>query len=181
MTAARTGERNGARNGARHRSAPAAPARATRSRPAVRSLPQEVTGPRPRLSALPRRRTSARTVLVMGAALFFVLLAGSVTIQAQRIEAQHRIDQLDVDLVEAREQQRKLRAEVAVAESPERVMAAADGLGMVQPASVLPLLPVQPAPRLDAVDPADPADPDEASIPVGPSARIDEQAALAGG
>ncbi len=171
MTAARTG----ARNGARHRAAPSATSRATRSRPAVRSLPQEVTGPRPRLSALPRRRTSARTVLAMGSALFFVLLAGSVTIQAQRIEAQHRIDQLDADLLVAREQQRRLRAEVAVAESPERVMVAADGLGMVQPASVLPLLPVLPEPPADAVAPGEP------STPVGPPARVDEQAAAAGG
>jgi cell division protein FtsL len=111
----------------------------TRSRTAVRSLPQETTGPR--LRVLPRRRVSGRTLLGLSAALFFVVLAGSVTIQAQRIEAQHRIDQLDAELLDARDLHRELRAEVAVAESPERIMAAARELGMVEPGPVLPLLP----------------------------------------
>ncbi len=70
------------------------------------------------------------------------MLAGSVTIQAQRIEAQHRIDRLDQKLVAADDLHRELRAEVAVAESPERIMGAAKDLGMVEPGPVLPLVPV---------------------------------------
>ena len=81
------------------------------------------------------------------------LLAGAVTIQAQRIEAQHRIDQLDIELLDAEELQRELRAEVAVAESPERVMAEALALGMVEPGPVLPLVP----PATDSAEPVDPA------------------------
>ncbi len=85
-------------------------------------------------------------MLFTGVALFFVILAGSVTIQAQRIEAQHRIDQLDQQLVVAERRQRDLRVDVAVAESPERIMAEAAALGMVAPAMVVPLTPPQDAP-----------------------------------
>jgi len=74
-----------------------------------------------------------------------VILAGFVAIQAQRIEAQHRIDQLDQQLVDAERRQRDLRVDVAVAESPERIMAEAAALGMVAPAMVVPLTPPQDA------------------------------------
>lgn len=77
----------------------------------------------------------------MSAALFFVVLAGAVTIQVARIEAQQRIDELDRALVEGREQEQHLRAQVAVAESPERITRAARDLGLVEPGPVLPLSP----------------------------------------
>lgn len=77
----------------------------------------------------------------MGFALFFVVLAGSVAIQAQRIESQHRIDAVQEQLVQAERRNRELRADVAVAESPGRIMAAANELGMVEPGPVLPLVP----------------------------------------
>jgi cell division protein FtsL len=80
-------------------------------------------------------------VLTVGFALFFLLLAGSVAIQAQRIEAQHRIDQLEARIVEAEELNRSLRADVAVAESPDTVMTSARDLGMVDPGPVQPLVP----------------------------------------
>ena len=121
---------------------------------------------------------SGRTLLGLSAALFFVVLAGSVTIQAQRIEAQHRIDQLDVELLEAQDLHRELRAEVAVAESPERVMAAARELGMVEPGPVLPLVPpaasteatVDPAPTVEESDPVEvgaAAPAEDEKVPVG--------------
>lgn len=80
-------------------------------------------------------------MLFAGFALFFVVLAGSVAIQAQRIESQHRIDRVQEELVQAERRNRELRADVAVAESPERIMAAANELGMVEPGPVLPLVP----------------------------------------
>jgi hypothetical protein len=130
-----------------------APSGSTRSRTAARSLPQETTGPR--LRVLPQRRVSGRALLGLSAALFFVVLAGAVTIQAQRIQAQHDIDQLDSALLEADELHRVLRAEAAVAASPERVMRAAEELGMVEPGPVLPLVaPIEAAP-------ASPASPDQ--------------------
>ena len=70
-------------------------------------------------------------MLRVGFALFFVVLAGSVAIQAQRIESQHRIDAVQEQLVQAERRNRELRADVAVAESPGRIMAAANELGMV--------------------------------------------------
>jgi hypothetical protein len=69
------------------------------------------------------------------------VLAGSVAIQAQRIESQHRIDRVQEELLQAERRNRELRADVAVAESPERIMAAANDLGMVEPGPVLPLVP----------------------------------------
>lgn len=119
----------------------------------------------------------------MGAALFFVLLAGSVTIQAHRIELQHRIDQLDADLLAAHEQQRVLRAEVAVAESPERVMEAARGLGMIDPGPVLPLVPTvepSPAPAVQNPPPAPSPPPDGGPVALGAASDGDESPAAEG-
>ncbi len=152
-------------------------ARSTRSRAAVRSLPQETTGPR--LRVLPRRRVSGRALLGLSAALFFVVLAGSVTIQAQRIEAQHRIDQLDVELLEAQDLHRELRADVAVAESPERIMAAARDLGMVEPGPVLPLVP--PAATQEGSPAAAPTIESPDPVEVGAAASDDEKVPAGGG
>lgn len=112
---------------------------AAKSRAAVRPLPQETAGPR--LRVFSTRRVTGRAVLTVGFALFFLLLAGSVAIQAQRIEAQHRIDQLEERIVAAEERNRSLRADVAVAESPDTVMTSARELGMVDPGPVQPLVP----------------------------------------
>ncbi len=141
--------------GTRRRS-PSSPSSQRGSRAAVRSVPQESTGPRLRLVGAPR--VSGRVVLAWGAALFFVVLAGSVAIQAQRIEAQHRLDRIDAELIAAREQQRQLRAEVAVAESPSQVMQAARGLGMVDPGPVVPLSPLPVDPPAAPAEPPAPAD-----------------------
>lgn len=124
---------------------------------------------------------SGRALLGASAALFFVVLAGSVTIQAQRIETQHRIDQVDADLVAAQDLHRELRADVAVAESPERIMAAANELGMVEPGPVLPLVPPAPA-QVDG-DAQVPVVADDATIEVGAPAATtpDTKVATAGG
>ena len=121
------------------------------SRTAVRSFPQESTGPR--LAVHPRRWAGTRSKLLAGVLGFFVILAVMVTIQAQRIEAQHRIDQLDQQLVAAERRQRDLRVDVAIAESPERIMAEAAALGMVAPAMVVPLA----SPQRDAATQHGPA------------------------
>lgn len=154
-----------------------------RSRAAVRPLPQETTGPRLRVH--PRRRVSGRALLGVGAAMFFVLLAGSVTIQAQRIEAQHRIDRLDQRLIAADDQHRELRADVAIAESPQRIMGAAAELGMVEPGPVLPLVPhvdAPPAAPSPTIDPPDgPATVGDGSVALGADRPLLDQKAAAGG
>jgi len=118
----------------------------------ARPLPQEGAGPR--LRVLPRRVISLRALLVLSGIMFFGVLFCAVSIQAQRIEGQRRIDQLDRAIVAERDQHRALRAEVAERESPERIMAAARSLGMVEPGPVAPLiggpaLPTEAPPTVD--------------------------------
>jgi hypothetical protein len=103
-----------------------------------------MTGPLLRL--LPRRSVSLRATVAISALLFFSVLAGSVTIQAQRIEGQHRLDGVRTELESAEQINRALRAEVAIAESPQRVKAEAVRMGMVEPGPVLPLASVSTQP-----------------------------------
>lgn len=127
-----------------------------RSRTAVRSLPQETIGPR--LAVHPRRLIGTRSAVLISVGVTFLIMAGLVAIQAQKIEAQHRIDQLDQRLVDAERRQRDLRVDLAIAESPERIMAEAAALGMVAPAMVVPLAPPQDSavPDDEVAQPEDP-------------------------
>jgi hypothetical protein len=113
------------------------------------------------------------------------VLAGGVTIQAQRIEAQHRIDRLDAALLEADELHRVLRAEVAVAESPEVVMQAAKELGMVEPGPVLPLVPPAPEDPASSTDasPSDESASADAGVALGTEAadEVNDAKVVAGG
>ncbi len=79
--------------------------------------------------------------MVVGLALFFFVLGGSVVLQTQRMEAQHRIDSLDSRLSAAQELNRRLHAEVAVAESPDQITNAAVELDMIALGPVVPLVP----------------------------------------
>lgn len=96
--------------------------------------------PTTRVTVHPTRAVSLRATLLVSSVLFFTVLGGAVGIQAQRIENQHRLDQIELELIEQQELNRQLRADVAVAESPGRIMAAARELGMVEPGPVLPLI-----------------------------------------
>ena len=88
---------------------------------------------------------SLRTTLAISTLLFFVVLSGAVTIQAYRIQGQHRLDVVQERLTEAQDANRSLRAEVAIAESPDRIMAEALAMGMVEPGPVLPLVSTTPS------------------------------------
>ena len=101
--------------------------------------------------------------MLMGAVLFFGVLAGSVAIQAQRIEGQHEIDRLESDTVAAVELNRSLRARVAVAESPARIMDEARALQMVEPGTPVPLVTAGSPAETDGVMPE--VQPDEAVAP----------------
>ena len=83
---------------------------------------------------------SLRLLVVLSGVMFFAVLFGAVAIQAQRIEGQRQIDQLDRDIGEQRDRYRSLRAQVAENESPERIMAEARELDMVEPGPVAPLI-----------------------------------------
>lgn len=140
-----------------------APRPSNSSRAAARSLPQEPTGPL--LRVLPRRSVSLRTTLAISTLLFFAVLSGAVTIQAYRIQAQHRVDVVQARLSEAEDVNRSLRAEVAIAESPDRIMAEALAMGMVEPGPVLPLVSATPTTAPDPATEA-PAPTDGAVPPV---------------
>ncbi len=138
-------------------------------RAVVRPRPQEAVGPRLRVH--PQRRLSARALLLGAAVMAFVVLAGAVAIQAQRIETQRTIDRLELELVAAEAEQRHLRAGVAAAASPARILAAAAELDLMEPAAVVPLTPVAP----EATPSADPS----VTVPNGPAPH--EHADLAQG
>jgi hypothetical protein len=97
--------------------------------------------------------TPVQSALVAGTALVFVLLMGVVSISAQRIEGQRKLDSLQTQLSDLQSTNRELRADVAQAESPEVVLADAAKLGLVEPG---PIVPVEPGPAVPAV-PAAPA------------------------
>lgn len=78
--------------------------------------------------------------MLVTAVFFFALLAGSVTIQAQRIQTQHRLDTVNAGLEAGLELNQQLRADVATAESPDRILTEATALGLVESATVEPLV-----------------------------------------
>ena len=104
---------------------------------------------------------SLRLLVVLSGVMFFAVLFGAVAIQAQRIEGQRQIDQLDRDIGEQRDRYRSLRAQVAENESPERIMAEARELDMVEPGPVAPLIAgvaITPTTEVPVADSADSAD-----------------------
>lgn len=109
-----------------------------------------------RLEVHGRRRVSGRTLVMVTAVLFFSVVGGAVAIQAQRVEAQHRIDQLERDIQREMELNRILRADVAVAESPDRIIEAARELRLVPPGPVVPLVPRAESPATESTEPGQP-------------------------
>ena len=170
-TTSRAGTRTATRSTTERRTptssrAGAARSGANRSRAVVRPSPQEGTGPR--LRVLSRRRLSLRATMLLGAVLFFGVLAGSVAIQAQRIEGQHEIDRLESETVAAIERNRSLRSQVAVAESPARIMDEARALEMVEPGTPVPLV------TAGSQAPTDAADGGSSEEPAGGSVSPDD-------
>lgn len=138
-----------------------APERAypTRGGAALAPAPARRPGPRPvpeRAPARPdhlrvvapservrRRLTPATGVLLTAglfATLFLVAIAHTVLVQGQI-----RLDELDARLAAEQARYQELRTEVAGLESPERVVAAAEELGMVSPQDLVYLQPAAPA------------------------------------
>lgn len=70
-------------------------------------------------------------------ATVFLMVTLAVTLQAQRVTGQDAIEGLLAETAEADRQGAELRARVAAAESPAEVLAAAESMGMVQPAAVV--------------------------------------------
>ncbi len=120
----------------------AAPARRPNPRPTPLPTPEvrprhlRVVGPPARAR---RRLTPATGVLLtvlLFATLFLVAIAHTVLVQGQV-----RLDALDAQLTTEQARYQELRTDVAEMESPARVVAAAEALGMVAPQDLVYLQP----------------------------------------
>jgi cell division protein FtsL len=120
-----------------------AEARATELDLGLRIMPAaERAGERPalRVVAPARRRTWGIVASVACGAVFAVML-GLTTFQARIAADQLQLDRLHGQVTDAQARYEQLRLEVARLESPTRVVAAAKGLGMVQPSQPMYLSP----------------------------------------
>lgn len=131
--------------------APARPVRPGRHAPApVERRPHlRVVDPRERV----RRRLTPRVGVIATGAFFVILLlvAVSHTVLAQ---GQMRLDALNADLRVEQARYQDLRTTVAELESPARIVAAAEELGMVTPDEVVYLQPQAAGPDAGADAPA---------------------------
>lgn len=123
---------------------PVRPARNTRDE-IVRRLPEQE--PERHLS-LVRRASGRRFRLtpktgVSLTILLFTALFGVAVSHALLIEGQLRLDRLDQQVAEEQSRYERLRLDVAELESPERILADAQQMGMVPPDQVVWLTPDQ--------------------------------------
>lgn len=118
--------------------APRAASRAVR--PATRDASaRRSSEDRPTLRLVTPAATGWARTVAFGAVVFLAALAVAVAIQGARISSQERYDALTERVERARETNRDLRVAVARAESPEVILDAARGLGMIEPGPVVPL------------------------------------------
>jgi hypothetical protein len=106
----------------------------------VRSGSSRRSGGAPRLRLVegetPRRGTRVHPAVVTVVTIVS-LVAAAVGFKAQQVAGQSQLDDSRAGLAEAHERQQELRARVAEAESPARVLDAAGELGMIEPAPVV--------------------------------------------
>ena len=104
--------------------------------------------------------------VLLAAGLFATLLAVAVA-HAVLVEGQVRLDELDAQLVAEQARYQELRTEVAQLESPDRIVQAANEMGMVTPDDLQYLTP--PAPDASTAGPTTGDDDEPAADPaVGP-------------
>ena len=102
-----------------------------------------ISAPRLRLvedAPAPRRQRFVRRgphPVVTATVVIVTLVAAAVGFAAQQVAGQSHLDTTRDGIVEARQDQQELRAAVAEAESPARVLDAARDLGMIEPAPAL--------------------------------------------
>lgn len=109
-----------------------------------------VVGPSERV----RRRLTPAAGVLLTAALFALLLLIAIS-HTLLVQNQVKLDGIDQQLVEEQARYQSLRRQVAEMESPERIVAAAQELGMVTPDDLVYLQPDAPAASSDATDDAD--------------------------
>jgi cell division protein FtsL len=152
---------------------------ATRGGVALAPAPERHPAPRPTPAERPRhlrvvapaervrRRLTPATGVLLTALLFAMLFAIAIA-HTLLVQGQIRLDDLDAELTTEQARYQSLRKEVAEAESPGRVVAAAHALGMVSPDDLVYLQPD--APDLAAGDAGGPPAAD-AGIASGHGAR----------
>ena len=113
-----------------------------------------------------RRRLTPATGVLLTAVLFATLLLIAVA-HTVLVQGQVRLDQLDAQLTAEQARYQELRTEVAEMESPSRVVAAAEALGMVSPQDLVYLQPD--ASEQPATPPSDADDEDPADVASGPN------------
>lgn len=92
-----------------------------------------------------RRRARLKPVTaVIVTALLFVLLFAVAVAQTMLVQGQVRLDQLDAELANEQVRYQELRKEIAVSESPARIVAEAQRQGMVAPDDLVYLQPSAP-------------------------------------
>jgi len=138
--------------------AQALPAPAPRPRPAERPNHLRVVAPSERV----RRRLTPGMAVLLTAAMFATLLAVAVA-HTVLVEGQVRLDGLDSQLVDEQARYQELRTEVAQLSSPERIVHAANEMGMVTPDDLQYLQP--PAPDASTVGPTTGDDDEPAADP----------------
>jgi cell division protein FtsL len=136
------------------------PAPVPRPRPAERPNHLRVVAPSERV----RRRLTPGMAVLLTAGLFATLLAVAVA-HTVLVEGQVHLDALDAQLVAEQARYQELRTEVAQLESPERIVQAANEMGMVTPEDLQYLTP--PAPDVSAVEPTGDDDEPAADPTVG--------------
>ena len=118
------------------RSAPATRARAqAKARPALRALDRPVRQP---IRGSGDRRLVA---MVAGGLLFAAVLAGNVAVHAETTQGQFELERLEKTARERQAHYQRLRLEVAQLEAPNRIVARARQLGMVEAGRVTYLTP----------------------------------------
>ena len=121
-------------------------------RPEPRHAPAAKPARRPELQVVPKRRRRLRTgpTVFLGGLITFVVAFALVVAQAMLVQGQQQLDELDGRINEATRRQQELRLQVAELESPDRIVASAQQLGMVTPPKVTYLAPtVEETPAAD--------------------------------
>jgi cell division protein FtsL len=118
-----------------------------------------VVAPSERLRA--RRRLTPATGVLLTAALFATLFLVAIA-HTVLVQGQVRLDDLDAKLTVEQARYQELRTEVAEMESPSRVVAAAEAMGMVSPEDLVYLQPAPTEPATAATAPSgDAEDPND--------------------
>jgi hypothetical protein len=131
--------------------------------------------PPPSRPAIRRRRTGAALALAI-VVVFGSLLAAAV-FHGFLVSGQSHLDQLDRDLVAAESELAREQLELADLQSPARIAAEAEAMGMVRSDQQTWLSPGTGADPVVTGDPAQPATDDASTDPTGATDPIDPPAA----